>query len=359
MKAAHLGVGGRAGVLTSVLLVLSATPAGAVSQQAKSDDGCERRADNRVACTFTEPTTAPIRVQVPAGVTSALMAVRGGAGGAGAVQMPDGHVGVSESPGGPGGTATATIPLRPGQDLDVRVGGAGHSGPDGGDGGLGGGGTGCTLNFISSNVIQGSGGGGGGGGGSEVRVGGSNPAAADPLIAAGGGGGGGSGFFGAQEPVAYPGPGGAGGGRTGAAAPSIEMGDDVFGGGGPGGTPSAGGEVGGAKAPGLPPAMGNSGVRGQGGDAGMLAIPKMFEAGTGGGGGGGGGYFGGAAGSLFAGGGGGSGFGPVGTTFGTGASRESAPKDGQVVIVFDAPTDQDRTGETGDVAAPKQAARKH
>lgn len=335
MPFVHFPSGARTAALTSVLVVLGAVPAGAASGPG-ARDACERRADGRTACTFTEPTTAPLRIHVPAGVTSALMSVRGGAGGAGAIQLPDGQYGVSESPGGPGGTATATIPLRPGQSLDVRVGGAGQSGTDGGDGGLGGGGTGCTLNFASSNVVQGSGGGGGGGGGSEVRIGGSNPASEDPLIAAGGGGGGGSGIFGVQDPVPHPGPGGAGGGRTGAAAPSIEMGDDVFGGGGSGGTPSAGGDVGGAKAPGLPPAMGNSGVRGQGGDAGMLAIPKTFEAGTGGGGGGGGGYFGGAAGSVFAGGGGGSGFGPNGTTFGIGPVGAS---DGQVVILFDAPKD--------------------
>jgi hypothetical protein len=347
---------GRTAALASAVLVLGAAPAGAISQQIATADGCEHHADGRVACTFTAPTPSPIRIHVPAGVTSARMMVRGGAGGAGAVQMPEGEIGVSESPGGPGGTATATIPLRPGESLDVRVGGPGQSGPQGGDGGLGGGGSGCTLNFAGSNVIQGSGGGGGGGGGSEVRIGGSNPAGTDPLIAAGGGGGGGSGFFGAPDPIPHAGPGGAGGGRTGAAAPSMQTGNDIFGGGGSGGTSSAGGTVGGAKAPGLPPAMGNSGVRGQGGDAGMLAIPKMFETGTGGGGGGGGGYFGGAAGSVFAGGGGGSGFGPEGTTFGTAPTGANAPQNGEVVILFDAPRHGASSERVGDGAGAHQKA---
>lgn len=337
----------RAGAGAAVLVVLAASPAGAVetagsvgSAPGALSPGCERSGGGHVTCTYTTPTTSPLRVDVPDGVRRAVISVRGGAGGPGAVQTPLPVAGLRESPGGPGGTAVAAVALDPRQDLDVRVGGAAQSGIEGGGGGAGGGGNGNTLIFLSLGLA-----GGGGGGGSEVRTTGSNPRGTDPLIAAGGGGGGGSGLLGPDGPSELQlGPGGAGGGTAGASAPAL--GAETFGSGGAGGTSSAGGNGGGLLVPGLPPVMGGSGVRGQGGDAGMLTIPKMFEDGTGGGGGGGGGYYGGAAGSLFAGGGGGSGFGPPDTRYGIADGAADGARDGAVVIVFDAPTGDGAAGTT-------------
>ncbi|GAA0631228.1 hypothetical protein GCM10009547_38900 [Sporichthya brevicatena] len=351
MTSARLRATARTGALSAGLLVLAAAPAGAVTSVPGLDDGCRSNGDGTVICRLL-PASGPQRVHVPAGVHSAVMSLRGGAGGAGTLQTPVPVPGLTESPGGPGGTATATIPLVPGSELDVRVGGAGLSGVDGGAGGPGGGGNGNTL------VLGGLGlAGGGGGGASEVRIGGSNPSGADPLIAAGGGGGGGSGALTAQDAVVL-GPGGAGGGTTGEHAPGVDPGEafgGVLGGGGTGGTPTAGGEASGLVIQGLPPLMGGSGVRGQGGDAGMFTIPTAFEDGIGGGGGGGGGYFGGSAGSVFAGGGGGSGFGPDGTEFGVGPADA---RDGEVVIVFAAPIDAPAGGPRPtrqDSLAPKES----
>ncbi|HUR73519.1 MAG TPA: glycine-rich protein [Sporichthya sp.] len=351
MASAHLPTGARTVALTAVLLVVGAAPAGAVSQQAA---GCEFGAGGRLTCTYRTPTLSPLHIVVPQGVHRAVMTVRGGAGGPGSLSTPVPVAGLSESPGGAGGTASATFALHPGQFLDVRVGGAGQPGAEGGGGGLGGGGNGNTLVFVGLGLA-----GGGGGGGSEVRFGGANPAGTPPLIAAGGGGGGGSGILGLQVPGAPQlGPGGAGGGTSGEPGAGIELGNGVFGGGGRGGTSTGGGDPGAVVIPGLPSVLGGAGTRGQGGDAGMLTIPKMFEDGIGGGGGGGGGYFGGSGGNLFGGGGGGSGFGPPSATFGTAAGKAVtgvALPDGEVVIAFDPPAGHGSRGAA--VGAPKQAAR--
>ncbi|WP_344600720.1 glycine-rich protein [Sporichthya brevicatena] len=267
-----------------------------------------------VTCTFTD-TAGAITLDVPDGVTSVEMAVRGGSGGSGQTAspfLPEPLV----TPGGLGGTATATVPVDPATDLEIRVGGAGQDGADGGAGGAHGGAAGTTLNVLVL-ALQG----GGGGGGSEVRVAGTDPAADDPLIAAGGGGGGGGGFFGSAEA-------GAGGGTTGGDAPN----------GGFGGTQTEGGAGAGL----IPNILtGESGSRGQGGAALVL---------TGGGGGGGGYYGGGGAGAdlqslIGGGGGGGSGFGPDSVSFGV----ASDPGDGEVVLRFTLPDPDDGTGGgTGD-----------
>ncbi len=340
MTSARLRIGVRAGALSSALIVLGAVPAGAATQAPALSPGCDEAADGRVTCTFTAPTTGDANVvEVPANVTSAQMTLRGGAGGAGVFQFLLGPT-PDASPGGAGGTAVATVEVAPGSDLEVRVGGAGQDGVDGGAGGAGGGGAGSVFGIpqVALGV------GGGGGGGSEVRVGGTNPASDNPLVAAGGGGGGGSGF--PLSLIPGPGPGGAGGGEAGASAPGIDLGLGSIAGGGAGGTQTTGG-AGGTLLPALPVIEGEAGARGVGGDAPTAVVPGIID-GTGAGGGGGG-LFGGGAGSLFSGGGGGSGFGPAGTTFGTGpdpaaAFSAAALPDGEVLIEFAAPEDEDGEG---------------
>jgi hypothetical protein len=204
---------------------------------------------------------------VPAGVTEATFDLYGAQGAQGA------------GPGGLGGRATATIPLRPGDSIQVNVGG----GAQGALGGFNGGG----------NVLAAFGDGGGGGGASDVRIGGTG--LTDRVLVAGGGGGGGG--------CSTPGQrGGGGGGLVGEAAVYPQN---------------------------LPPCfdqrLGGGGSQSAGGTASNPATPGTFGVGGNGnrdafdgGGGGGGGWYGGGGGLNGGGGGGGSGHGPSGTTFGTG-----------------------------------------
>jgi hypothetical protein len=337
MTSARVRAGAQTGALISVVLLLGAVPAGAVTQQGSGlSAGCQRITAERVTCTYTNPTASPIVVNVPDGATSATMSVRGGAGGPGVVTSPA-PSGSAGSAGGAGGFARATISVDPARNLEVRVGGAGQPGADGGAGGVGGGpgGRGSSGDLFGLLTVRG----GGGGGGSEVRVAGTNPATDNPLIAAGGGGGGGSSFP-LLGPSAGPGPGGAGGGAEGVAAPGITLGVGTIAGGGEGGTQTTGGAAG-SLLPAVPfPIVGAPGTRGAGGDASTFSLAPLFT-GTGAGGGGGG-YFGGGGGSIFSGGGGGSGFGPAGTTFdsgpnASGAFSAAALPDGEVVIEFVAP----------------------
>ncbi len=161
---------------------------------------------------------------VPAGVTSIDIIAYGaqGASGTGAVG----------GAGAPGGQASGTLAVTPGQVLNIFVGGA----ASGQTGGFNGGGLGGSL--VGPNQAGGSGNGGGGGGASDVRVGGVTPA--DRVIVAGGGGGGG-----AQgcEAISIGGNGGAGGGTAGINGANTPIGND-FAGGGQGGTLGVGGAAG-------------------------------------------------------------------------------------------------------------------
>jgi len=239
-----------------------------------------------VTIEFTvQPLCAAQTFVVPAGVTSITVEALGAQGGsAGAVA------------GGLGGSATATLAVTPGEQLQVNVGGQGGS-PAGGCNGGGGGGA----------PVAGSGG-RGGGGASDVRRGAF--ALADRLVVAGGGGGGGGALAGVGG-----GGGGAGGGVTGGGGGG---GVTTFGGGGGPGTqfgPGAGGSTNGS------PGTAGSGGGGGGG---------LF----GGGGGGGGGVAGG--GGPGGGGGGGSGFVPGGCTI-TACSQGVQTGNGLVRITYTAP----------------------
>lgn len=128
--------------------------------------------------TFGE-TGAPATWTVPVGVTSATFALYGAEGGAGG---PD-------APGGLGAEISGTLPVTPGQTLQVNVGGAGGSG-----GGYNGGGAGGVSPAGTP--------GAGGGGATDVRSG-AFGLGDRLLVAAGGGGGGGT--------VFVPFPGGVGG----------------------------------------------------------------------------------------------------------------------------------------------------
>ena len=207
--------------------------------------------------------------------------------------------------GGPGASVTARVPVTPGEQLSVAVGGSGGptdpNSPAGGNGGFGGGGGGGED--------------GGGGGGASVVSGAGNV----PLIVAGGGGGGSAtsagGAGGTTEGNGAPSDGGGG------VAPSSTLpngGDGLVGGGGDGGAGGTGTGAGGAP---------TTFVIHVGGDLGDLT----FSTGTGGAGdstggnggitGGGGGIgFGGGAGSLVGGGGGGGYSGGGGGSDGLGGS---------------------------------------
>ena len=202
-----------------------------------------------------------------------------------------------DATGGLGGSATATIPVTPGEELEVNVGEAGEHGDDGGGGGFNGGGDG------GGSVIGDPG--GGGGGASDVRA--APFGLGDRLVIAGGGGGGG-----ADDPE-----GGGGGGLSGEDG---EDGDGTPGGGG--GTQTAEGQ--GGENASTPAASGQDGSLGQGGDGGGSGILNDS------GGGGGGGLHGGGGGAGDdettddgGGGGGGSGWGPPGTVFQTGVNEGS------------------------------------
>jgi hypothetical protein len=259
---------------------------------------------------FTDPTlngTGGQAFVVPAGVCDVNIVALGAAGGTGRGDPSDGRN---------GGTATATIPVTPGETLHVFVGGKGSdfvpAGPGhgffGGLGGLNGGGD--AGNADQSGVSPANPG-GGGGGASDVRQGG--PGLGDRVVVAGGGGGGGG------TGLSLDARGGTGGGTKGDPGLGSQ--------GGGGGTQSIpGGGTGGAS-------PGGAGVGGAGATGNQSS-----------GGGGGGGYFGGGGGGtalieiptapffqqVGSGGGGGSGF----TLDGTGLTLGGGPSasDGQVTI---------------------------
>ena len=300
-----------AGAARRALAVLVAAPlvvAGLLPAAAQADS------TGPTTVTFTYSGAAQTWT-VPAGVTSATFDVLGAQGG-NALYVDSGNCSCG---GGLGGETTVTLPVTPGQTLQVNVGGAGgtidlsvnqgsYHGTYG-SGGFNGGGSGGK--YPQNNAQDG----GGGGGASDVRGGAFG--LSDRLVVAGGGGGAG----------AYGTHGGAGGGSTGVAGeghtgtmPNVDT--ATITGGGPG-TQAAAGAAGVSNC--LPPEPGTAGTSGQGGGG----VGASFS-----GGGGGGGYNGGGGGgscTVATGGGGGSGYssGP-GAVFQTGVRSGN----GQVTITY-------------------------
>jgi hypothetical protein len=220
----------------------------------------------------------------------------------------EGGTGENDVAGGQGGQAAATIPVTPGEVLQVRVGGQGGSpSAAGGPGGFNGGGDGGSGAEHA----------GGGGGASDVRR--VPYGEADRLVVAGGGGGGGGSRSGG-------GSGGDGGGATGGAG-----GPGAAGGGGGSQTAGgAGGSGGGGGDTGDTGDTDGPGIGGIGGNGVVIGPPERPD----GGGGGGGGLHGGGGGGgdrPAGGGGGGSGF----TPDGTGLTVGGRTGDGEVTITFD------------------------
>ena len=228
---------------------------------------------------------------VPFAVTSLAVVATGGAGGAG---------GCCTIKGGNGGLVTVTLPVTPGQVLNLFIGGGG----------------GRKAAYVS----------GGGGGGSTTI----DPGTANQIIVGGGGGGGGGG-----------GSGGNGGNGNGANGTGLYPGV-----GGSAGVGGAGGNVGSAFGGGA----GGSGNGGPGGSADGAAGAGVAQAGSGGAGsgyssgGGGGGYGGGGGGGNYnqyyaasvSGGGGGGSVGPAGATisFANNAVVDGAGGAGSIVFTY-------------------------
>jgi hypothetical protein len=198
------------------------------------------------------------RFKVPAGVTEITIIASGASGSA-----YD-----SYNTSGVGGWVRATIPVTPGENLGIYVGGEGGYGYNYGLGGYNGGGGG-NSGYCSSGEDCGNG--GGGGGASDVRQGGN--ALANRVIVAGGGGG---------QGCCGGGGGGAGGGHIGAAG--ADGGGYQHGFGGGGATQHRGGNAGQGGGAGL--------CFGDNGAAGSLGQGGHGGDGCYGGGGGGGGFYG-------------------------------------------------------------------
>lgn len=200
----------------------------------------------------------------PAGVTEATFTLVGASGAAAA--------GSGGAAGGFGAQLVATLPVTPGQQYELVVGGQG-SGATGGFNGGGAGGANAPLVA------------GGGGGATDLRLGTGAPLPARLLVAAGGGGGGAVGTS-----LAPVGSGGVGGSATNNGVAGTLAGTVTAGGGGltigTGGTGGTGGVPVGAQ--------GAAGVSGAGG-AGAAQTPA---AAGGNGGGGGGGWIGGGGGGA-------------------------------------------------------------
>lgn len=235
---------------------------------------------------------------VPANVTSLTIAAKGAGGG--------------NATGGPGGLATGTQAVTPGETLTIQVGGAGaaNAGAVLGAGGYNGGGNGGST--AGTGALSGS----GGGGASDVRRGGSG-LANRVCVAAGGGG------AGAQA-------GGQGGGATGTAGTAGGTSN-----GGGGGTQAAGGAAGTGSGGG----GGTAGTQTAGGLGGTVSGTNARGGGGGGGGywGGGGGYSGIGAGLGGGGGGGSSYLGAMTGAVTTAGGGAAASANGSVVLTYDSP----------------------
>jgi hypothetical protein len=271
---------------------------------------------------------------VPAGVDTVAVTAFGATGGSG------GGMTATPAPGGLGGETSATLPVTPGEVLQLNVGCAGGASPSNtpGTAGFNGGGLGGLA-------VQA--GGGGGGGASDVREGGFT--LADRVLVAGGGGGGG----GDQQSASPLATGGTGGGASGGDGAT----SDLVAGGGTGGTPIAFGSGGGCQVAGC---LGADGAPAQGGAGGGSASAANDEAG----GGGGGGLFGGGGGggdtndnssSGGGGGGGGSGFGPAGATLENGVASPDPDGNGEIELSFTTASIATTTSTTGPIAPSASA----
>lgn len=205
---------------------------------------------------------------VPSGITQVKIDARGAQGGG--------------SQGGFGGHVVALIPVTPGEELRVLVGGQSSSA----SGGFNGGGSGGTPSVCGPDC------GHGGGGASDVRDG---KKLADRIAVVGGGGGqGGNGY-----PAYHGGVGGKGGAKQGGAGGTGGAGSFGDGGGGGSGGKQRKGGVGGSGGEGSigNGASGSAGSFGDGGAGGQGCAQGSCEYG-GNGGGGGGGYYGGGGGGA-------------------------------------------------------------
>ena len=265
---------------------------------------------------------------VPAGITSATFNLAGASGGA-----------AGGSRGGTGGRTIATIPVTPGETLQINVGGAGGRPIPINGGGYPGNGYCSLVNTTSTGCLGGS-----GGDASDVRQGGT--ALDDRVLVAGGGGGaGGPG----QDPSAdCPSGCGTWGGGDGGDAGGLGASSGAAGVGRPFDPPPGSwlggcGGVGGGQAPSDPPASsgcyGNRGYSRAG--AGGTGSRNTAGGGTGSGtgGGGGSGYFGGSGGGSGqggSGGGGGGGGSSFATPAATGVSIVGAVNqgDGKVTVTY-------------------------
>lgn len=202
-------------------------------------------------------TGSPQQWKVPAGVHSITVDLYGAQGGGGTAGIP-GYAPEPPIPGGLGAHVTASIAVKPGQVLQINVGGAGATGSNDG-GGTGGGASDVrdgALTLQNRLLVAAGGGGGGGGaialaiypGGNSATAGSGNDGSGNyPLNGFGGGAGtqtaggsagaGGSGG-GVAGNIGLLGSGGAGGDPGGGAAGG-NGGDGYYGGGGGGGGGSA------------------------------------------------------------------------------------------------------------------------
>ena len=308
-------------------------------------------------------TGAPETFVVPDGVTELVVTACGAEGGAAAAS--GNGIDATPTPGAPGGCATGTVAVQPGQVLTIVVGGAGGDAranttlaptvtaeADGGHGGFNGGWDGADASIHIDVPDQtppcqqlrsaGASAAGGSGGASDVRLGG-DELADRALVGGGGGSAGGDGVWAPLTstpapcpstagqpgtPTFTPGgaPGAGGGDPADAGGDGADAGAVPGGEGGGAGSADAGGTAGAGGGNGAPGAAGSEGTGGGGGvGVNDLNGALISAAGSGGGGmfGGGGGGSGGLeeeTGDAAGGGGGGGGgsFGPAGSTFQTG-----------------------------------------
>ncbi|MEY9947899.1 Ig-like domain-containing protein [Kitasatospora sp. GAS1066B] len=191
-----ISLAGATGLVAVAIVPLTAAAATA-SAAAPCGTGGVFTTAPQPTCTYNSVGTDTFTV--PDGVTAVTVDLSGAEGGSAAGYIVP-HPAISGAPGGLGGETRATLPVTPGQTIQLTLGAAGIPGssrhgefarPGGTGHGRGGGGA--------------HGGGGSGGGGSDVRVGAFG--GSDRVLVAGGGGGAGNGGPELQ--------GGAGGGEVG------------------------------------------------------------------------------------------------------------------------------------------------
>jgi hypothetical protein len=294
-------------VVSVVCLAMAAFPVAAQNLSCSASNG---------TMTCSTAGSGSYAFNVPLGVTAINFEAKGASGGRG----KDGNYPAAGSPGGAGGSVTATVPVSGGQTLQLLAGGAGGNVtldtryrpamqiP--GVGGFNGGAAGGVWGGTSTTA-------GGGGGASSVLVNGTQ------VVVAGGGGGGAGYSFSAG------GKGGDGGqaGVAGDRGSYLTYGGD----GGKGGTQSAGGAGGAGNA--YTTSQGEGTHAGAGGTSGAGG-----EGGSGGhgdaGGGGAGGYFGGGGGGAGYSAGGGGGGSSYADPSATNVSYQTGVQGGDGIITF-------------------------